>query len=274
MAAHVHVAKVSLQMIDDTEQRGKPVPALVRTKKILDALSAGGKPKGVSELARLLDLPKSTVHGLCHTLVDLGLMMRVGPSQFAVGPHVLSWANAFEGQSDLTQEFMRIADATDLISKQAINLSILTGDEVMYVACRRGTDPLGVSFRPGVRLPAPFTATGKAMMSTMRPEEVEAIFAGGWPEPWTKHSVPDLKTLMHELEETRERGYSIDDGQLRDAMVCFGAPVFSANEERAVAGIAIGLLSGEVNDASTALVSHAVLTLAQKLSQRLGGRRH
>ena len=258
-------------MIEDTEQRGKSVPALVRTKKILDALSTGGKPKGVSELARMLDLPKSTVHGLCHTLVDLGLMMRVGPSQFAVGPHVLSWANAFEGQSDLTQEFMRIAEATDLVSEQAINLSIMTGKEVMYVACRRGTDPLGVSFRPGVRLPAPFTATGKAMMSTMRPEEVEEIFSGDWPEPWTKRSVPDLKTLLRELEETRERGYSIDDGQLRDAMVCFGAPVFAAADDRAIAGIAIGLLSGEVNETSTAQVSHAVRTLAEKLSHRLGG---
>jgi len=259
-------------MIDETEQRGKAVPALVRTKKILDALSTGGKPKGVSDLARMLDLPKSTVHGLCHTLVDLGLMMRVGPNnQFAVGPHVLSWANAFEGQSDLTQEFMRIADANDLISKQAINLSILTGREVMYVACRRGTDPLGVSFRPGVRLPAPFTATGKAMMATMPTAEVEALFAEGWPDAWTKRSVPDLKTLMHELDETRERGYSIDDGQLREAMVCFGAPVFSASDDRAVAGIAIGLLSGEVNEASSNLVSHAVQSLANKLSHRLGG---
>lgn len=258
-------------MIDDTEQRGKAVPALVRTKKILDALSAGGKPKGVSELARMLDLPKSTVHGLCHTLVDLGLMMRVGPSQFAVGPHVLSWANAFEGQSDLTQEFMRIADANDLISKQAINLSILTGREVMYVACRRGTDPLGVSFRPGVRLPAPFTATGKAMMATMPAAEVEALFAEDWPDAWTRRSVPDLNTLMRELDETRERGYSIDDGQLREAMVCFGAPVFDASGTRAVAGIAIGLLSGEVNEASTNLVSHAVQALANKLSHRLGG---
>lgn len=258
-------------MMEEAEQRGKPVPALVRTKKILDALSTGGKPKGVSELARMLDLPKSTVHGLCHTLVDLGLMMRVGASQFAVGPHVLSWANAFEGQSDLTQEFMRIAEQTDLVSKQSINLSILTGNEVMYVACRRGSDPLGVSFRPGVRLPAAFTATGKAMMSTLPQGEVEHIMQGAWPEPWTKRSVRDLPALLNELEETRQRGYSIDDGQLRDAMVCFGAPVFGAADSRAVAGIAIGLLSGEVNEESTRQVSHAVRTLAAKLSHRLGG---
>jgi DNA-binding IclR family transcriptional regulator len=258
-------------MIHETEQRGKAVPALVRTKRILDALSVGGKPKGVSDLARMLNLPKSTVHGLCHTLVELGLLMRVGANQFAVGPHVLSWANAFEGQSDLTQEFMRIADANDLISKQAINLSILAGREVMYVACRRGTDPLGVSFRPGVRLPAPFTATGKAIFSTMPRDEVEALFADGWPEPWTKRSVPNLKAMMRELEETRAHGYSIDDGQLRDAMVCFGAPVFGASDDRAIAGIAIGLLSGEVNEASTKLVSHAVQALASQLSHRLGG---
>lgn len=261
-------------VIEEIEQRGKAVPALVRTKRILDALSEGGKPKGVSELARMLDLPKSTVHGLCHTLVDLGLMMKVGPSQFAMGPHVLAWANAFEGQSDLTQEFMRIAEATDLVSKQSINLSILTGREVMYVACRRGTDPLGVSFRPGVRLPAPFTATGKAIMSTMRPADVAELLSGEWPEPWTRRSVKSLDALMLELEETRARGYSIDDGQLRDAMVCFGAPVFNATDDRAVAGIAIGLLSGEVNDTSTAQVSHAVRTLAGKLSHRLGGGRN
>src|SRR6185437_8357787 len=117
----------------------------------------------------------------------------------------LSWANAFEGQSDLTQEFMRIADTIDpeLVSKEAINLSILTGAEVMYIACRRGTDPLGVSFRPGVRLPAPFTATGKAMMSTMQPEAVESIMGNAWPAPMTKTSVLSLDAFMRELEETR-----------------------------------------------------------------------
>jgi DNA-binding IclR family transcriptional regulator len=261
-------------MIEEPETHGKSVPALVRSKRILDALSDGGKPKGVSELARLLELPKSTVHGLCHTLVDLGLLMRVGTSQFSVGPHVLSWANAFEGQSHLTQEFMRIADATELISKEAINLSILTGSEVMYVACRRGTDPLGVSFRPGVRLPAPFTATGKAMMSTMRPDEVRRILAGTWPEPWTRRSVGSLDAFMAELEATKARGYSIDDGQLRDAMFCYGAPVFNATDEHAVAGLAIGLLSGEVNAESTARIVNAVQALAGGLSHRLGGRRN
>jgi DNA-binding IclR family transcriptional regulator len=86
--------------------------------------------------------------------------------------------------------------------------------------------------------------------------------------------VRSLDALMVELEETRARGYSIDNGQLRDAMVCFGAPVFNATDDHAVAGLAIGLLSGEVNEASTERVSRAVRLIADRLTHRLGGRRN
>ena len=262
-----------LQILDeDGAKKAKPVPAIVRTKMLLDALSGSAKPKGVSELSRDLALPKSTVHGLCHTLADLGLLLKVGPAQYAMGPHVLAWANAFEGQSDVTQEFMRLAEADVSVPDRAINLSILAGKEVMYVACRRGTDPLGVSFRPGVRLPAPFTATGKAMMSTMQADSVRKLFESGWPDPWTRKSVRSLDAFLSELEDVRTRGYSIDDGQLRDAMVCFGAPVFGAVDEQAVAGIAIGVLAGELDDGIAAVVSDAVRSLAASLSHRLGSR--
>jgi DNA-binding IclR family transcriptional regulator len=250
----------------------RPVPALVRAKRILDACSVGGRPKGVSDIAQSLQLPKSTVHGLCRTLVDLGLMMRIGQSQYAVGPHVLAWANAFENQSDLTQEFLRICEGTDFVPKETINLTILVGGEVMYVASRRGTHPLGVGFRVGMRLPAPFTATGKAIMSTMAPRAVDRIFASEWPQPWTQHSVRSLTEMHRELEEVRRRGYSVDNGQLRESMVCFGAPVFGPEEGPAIAGIAIGLLSDGVDKGMESTVIGAVRELAAQLSRRLGGR--
>ena len=59
------------------------------------------------------------------------------------------------------------------------------------------------------------TATGKAMFSTMPAAEVEALFADSWPEAWTRYSVPDLATMMRELEETRERRIARGHGLLR-----------------------------------------------------------
>ena len=247
----------------------KPVPALVRAKRILDALSEDSQPRGISDLARTLKLPRSTVHGLCRTLADLGLLVRVGATQFTIGPHVLSWANAFESQNSISRAFAEVAELVD--RPEAINLSILTGREVMYIACRQGSDPLGVRFREGLRFAAPFTATGKAMLSTMRDEQVVALLDGEWPAPLTPTSVQDVDGLLVELKQTRERGYSVDNGQLRDAMICFGAPVFAAGHGSvAVAGVAIAHLSGTDIEKVGAEIGGVVSRLAADLSVRLG----
>jgi DNA-binding IclR family transcriptional regulator len=90
-------------------------------------------------------------------------------------------------------------------------------------------------------------------------------------QPWTQYSARNLAALDQELEEVRQRGYSIDNGQLREAMVCYGAPVFSAGCGHAIAGIAIGLLSVDVTKSSEATMSGAVRELAARLAHRLGG---
>jgi DNA-binding IclR family transcriptional regulator len=256
-------------MDEDLGSALKPVPALVRAKRIMDVLAEGSQPRGVSDLARALDLPRSTVHGLCRTMTDLGLLVKVGAYQFAIGPQVLSWANAFEGQSSIAQAFAAIAESID--RPEAINLSILTGQEVMYIACRQGSDPLGVRFRAGLRFPAPFTATGKAILSTMKDADVAALFAEHWPDALTKASVTDMESLLAELDATRRRGFSVDNGELRDAMICFGAPIFAAGYgPTAAAGVAIGILSGKDVEEVGKEVGPVISRLAADISRRLG----
>jgi DNA-binding IclR family transcriptional regulator len=235
----------------------------------MDTLSQDSQPRGISDLARELELPRSTVHGLCRTMAELGMLTRVGATQFTIGPQVLSWANAFSSQNSITRAFTA---AAELVNRaEAINLSIRTGLEVMYIGCRQGSDPLGVRFREGLRFPAAFTATGKAILSTIADEDVIALFGDQWPAQLTSKSVPDVQSLLVELEQTRQRGYSIDNGQLRDAMICFGAPVFAAgNGSAAVAGVAMAHLSSTDIEAAGDDLGPVVSQLAADLSRRLG----
>ena len=251
----------------------RQVPALVRAKRILDHLSVDGRLSGVSELARSLSLPKSSIHGICKTLADLGVLARAGPNQFAIGPHVLAWSNAFQSQSSLTAEFQRMSMGDGPLSDEALNLTVLSGNSVLYVACRNGSSPLGLSFRTGMSLPAVFTATGKAMLSTYPSREVDSLFEGNWPKPMTRSSVRSLTALKRELAEVRQRGYSIDNGQLREGMFCFGAPVFAPDSKNAIAGLAVGLLSVDVNDDTFERYGNAVSEFAGELSRRLGAAR-
>ena len=245
------------------------VPALLRGCMVLDTVVAADKPPTVSDLARRLDLPKSTVHGLCATLVDLGLLRRRPDNTFRIGPHVMRWANAFTLQTDLTGEFAAFCDSLGPSREETLTLSVLEGRDVVYIGCRNSTAPLGVTFRIGMRLPAPFTATGKALLSTMADEEVRALFDGAWPAPLTARSVRNVEALLGELAACRARGYSIDDGQVREGMHCFGIPVRDASNH-VVAGIAVSLLTGKVSAATTRHGLQSIQNMAHALSVRLG----
>jgi DNA-binding IclR family transcriptional regulator len=247
----------------------KGVPALVRGTRVLDAVMASDRPLTVSDLARQLELPKSTVHGICATLLDLGLLARRNATAFLIGPRVMRYANAFLAQTDLTAEFGALWDSLTVLAEETITLSVLDGCEVVYIACRNSSSALGITFRIGMRLPAPFTATGKAILSTMPEGQVRKLLAGAWPAPLTSRSVTGIDALLRELAACRRRGFSIDDGQTREGMYCFGTAVRDSTN-LAVAGVAVSLLAARVDAATTALAAECVQTIASRLSARLG----
>ena len=252
-------------------------PAVGRAVRILDLVARNARPLTASELARDTGLPKSSLHGLCETLIQLRLLQRTGNGSLAMGPHVMTWANAFLAHTNILQEFYVAWQESGLFTMETITLSVLDGPDVVYIACQNGTRPLDVTFRNGMRMPAPYTATGKAMLSTLPDDEVRALLENTpWPLPLTRRSVSSLDALLPELDHCRQEGYSIDDAQVRDGMHCFGAAVFDASsQQRAVAGLAVSFLEVDlINPGRIAEVGRHIRTLADQLSARLGAPVH
>ncbi|WP_363502460.1 IclR family transcriptional regulator [Burkholderia sp. LMU1-1-1.1] len=255
----------------DTPQAAKNLaPAVMKAAQILDVFAQSNGPISLAELARTVDLPKSTLHTLCNTLVHLRLLHRLDTGQMSFGPHVMTWANAFLSRSDVTQEFFSVWNEVNVLPQETITLSVLDGGSVIYIACRNGNRPLGVTFRIGMRLPAPYTATGKAMLSTWPEHETRALYAKDWPQPLTPAGTPNLAAFLDEMNKIRDRGFSVDDGEVREGMHCFGAPVFDSTGGRAVAGVAVSMLSQEITPESELAAGNAIRLIADRLSQRLG----
>lgn len=258
------------QPIDDTGTEKVMAPAVVRATRVLDLISEASAPVSLADLARMLALPKSSLHGLCATLVQLRLIARLDDGTMTLGPHVMTWANAFLAKSDITQEFFAAWDDVNELPEETITLSVPDGNSVVYVACRNGSRPLGVTFRIGMRLPVPYTATGKAMFSTLSDEEVRSRLKAAWPAPLTAAGTPNVQAFIEELAEIRERGYSIDDGEVREGMHCFGAPVFDYTGTKAVAGVAVSMMAHEAGAVAQESAGRAIRRLADRLSQRMG----
>lgn len=245
-------------------------PAVSRAARVLDAIAEHSTPLSLAELARMLALPKSSLHGLCATLVNLRLVTRLENGQMTLGPHVMTWANAFLARSDITQEFYAAWDESKELPEETITLSVLDGSSVVYIACRNGARPLGVTFRIGMRLPVPYTATGKAMASTFSDHDIKARLQGAWPRPLTGNGPANLTDFLGQLDAVRARGYSIDAGEVREGMHCFGAPVFDSSGTHAVAGVAVSMLALDITPAAQDKAGRAIRRLADRLSERLG----
>jgi len=261
-----------MSKIAETDLSGNRAPALRRAVQILDVVSELTTPPTFSDIVTKLGLPKSSAHGLCAALVDLGMLIRTDAGTYRIGAHVMNWANAFLGQTDLVEEFQRLLQDRRELSDFTVTLTVLDGQQVVYVACSNSQAALGFTFRIGMRLPAPFTATGKAMLSTLDNEDLRRRFKAGWPQRLTAHSVASFEPLLQELALVRQRGYSVDNGQIREGMFCIGAPVYDFSGQ-VVAGLAVSMLAQEATELNVATIGKKLVDIASSLSARLGKRR-
>jgi DNA-binding IclR family transcriptional regulator len=246
------------------------VPAVTRALTLLDRLAQQREPMSLAQLTHELALPKSSVHGLCNTLMSFGYLRRQPDGAFLIGPRVMSLAEAFVSGTDVAQEFNALWADAGSAPEETVVLSVLSGGDALYVAVRNSARPLGLAFNVGMRLPAYLSGSGRAMLAFREPDEVRKLFAAGLHMHLTRKGPREIEALLKELALNRKRGYSIDDEAVREGVYSFGAPVFDASG-RAVAGVAVcinkALLGADRGDRHR----DAVLAVARTLSQRLGG---
>ncbi len=237
---------------------------------LLELLAQERMPMTLARLAGQLELPKSSVHAICHTLLGLGYLRRQGDAGFFLGPAVMPLADSFVSGTDIGQAFNAVWDDMGVPPEETMILSVLNGADVVYLAARAGSRPLGLAFRVGMRLPANLAASGRAMLAHLPAKDVLALYASARPvAPVTTGQPPTLEQLAAELAATRDRGYSVDDEGVRAGVFCIGAPVFDAFSA-VVAGVGICMQKAALDDQTLARHTDTVQRVAAALSRRLG----
>ena len=254
---------------------GPPVkggaPAVERAIVILRAVAAGHEALSLSALTDSLSLPKSSVLGICNTLVKGGLLRRTPEKTYRLGMGLVDLARNYLETSNPVDHFIEAWNSLEKVPEETVVLSVLEGTEVVYVACRNGTRGLSFNYRIGMRLPASCTASGKALLSTLPQDAVANLFHDPLPQLTTR-SAARLADLRRDLNTARQRGYAVDREETREGMCCIGAPVFTLSGRPATAAVAVSMLTAEFRSGQRQHVIDTVMTLARRLSDRLGAR--
>lgn len=199
-----------------------PVKSADRTLDILEALATAG-PSTLSELTRLLDIPKSSLHGILRTMAARG-WIEASQTRFRLGLRALQVGAAYLDADDTVGLLSGILDDLAARFGETTHLGRLDGPDITYVAKRESVHPLRLYSAIGRRLPAHATALGKALLAARPAAEVDALLPDPLPA-LTPHTITDRAALHAELASIRALGYAVDREENTEGIVCVARTV-------------------------------------------------
>ena len=240
------------------------------------AFVADGPEDGlpVADISRMLGISKSSTLATVRTLVAHGYLRPVEPGpRYRLGMSLIRLG-------DLTARQFPIAEICTPVLREITQQTRLTAraavaDEGFPLFVDRVDGPGTIRFHTplGRREPAHATAAGKAILSTMDPGDVRAMFRGTGLPGHTENTITSIETLLRELGATRERGYAVDDGEDVMGVVCVGAAFF--NHAGACAGaLSVTGLKADLPAERVADLGATMRRYADNVSLLAGGRRY
>jgi IclR family KDG regulon transcriptional repressor len=121
---------------------------------------------------------------------------------------------------------------------EVCQMGVLDGAHVLYIDKIQGEQTVQLVSKIGTRLPAIFSALGKAMLSQCTDEEIMALYPNGF-TPVTSRSVRSPQKLREQLNEIVAKGYAMDDREINEDTVCFAVPLWQKG--RILAAISVSL---------------------------------
>ncbi len=207
----------------------KGAQTLMRALDILDEVIAG--PVRAVDLARTLDMSKTTAHRLAHALRSRGYLS-VTREGFALGPKLLQLGALAEEQTD----FVRLAHP--LIERLSEQTGFCTfvgqreDDWSRHLDRVVGTQRLRVATAPGDRRPIAETGLGKALLLDENPETLAALYQKSRNGQATDF---DLTQWLAAMKESQTKQIVLHDSELGDAVRSIAAPVRNAKGEICIA---------------------------------------
>lgn len=208
------------------------VQSVTRTLDILEALAFAEEELSLNRLQAQLSLPPSTLHRLLGTLIERGYVEQNSDNHhYGPGLKILEIAEAAKRNTrfelgHVVRPFLE--RLTDDIGETS-NFVIRKDDSVVYVEQVSSQHSVRMFTEVGHRAPLYCTGAGKAIISCLPADAVEAYLSTVALEQLTPHTLASIEALTRDVSCIRERGFAVDNEEFELGVRCVAAPILDAS---------------------------------------------
>lgn len=252
-----------------TDDETPLIQSVDRAARILRLLSE--QPElGVSDIARTLDVHRSTAFRLLATLEAHHLVEQHTPrGLYRLGIGVLGMAAAVSRRIDLSRDAQLICDRMADELGETANVAILEDRAAVNVSQTMSSQRIAVLRQYiGQRTPLHATSTGKVLLAHAPSTIRESVLAGTLTR-FTPTTIVDPGLLRAELDAVRDQGWAAADAEWEPDTAAVAVPVVGRSGA-VVAALSVTAPSFRMAPARFAEVAEALTAGAGDLSRRLG----
>lgn len=193
------------------------VQSLERGLAVIRAFDADHPELTLSEVARATGLTRAAARRFLHTLVELGYV-RTNERLFALRPRILELGHAYLSSLGLSEVATPHLEALVATVHESSSVSVLDGDEVVYVARVPTRRIMTVVISVGTRFPAYATSMGRVLLADQSDEWLDGYLASAQLRSLTRRTITDPDRLRAELMRVREQGWALVDEELEEGL--------------------------------------------------------
>lgn len=247
------------------------VRSVIRALKCLTYLSEHQDGVVLADVVRDLRIPKTTAYYILQTLVAEDFTDKDSHGAYRLGILSFRVGYAYISQLHITDQFHEVAKRVVAKTGETVQLGILEGARVIYIAKEEGTHQVRLVSKVGSSLPAHTTALGKVLLAGIAPESLAALYPPNTKlERLTKHSITSLKLLTNQLKAAHQNGYAQDCEETSLDLQCFAAPVIG-ERGHVIAAISVSSPTNRVNAERRDLLITVIKEAAAQFSYLMGG---
>lgn len=243
--------------------------SVVRSIEILALISQSKEGLSLNDLVEQTSIPKTTAYEILLMLLETGMIQavegkaklyQIGLKAFVIGHMYL------ENMDLVTESKPIVTEVSQKLNKTAF-IAVLEGTQIIYLYKHEPDNVPIYTANIANREDAYCTSLGKAIMAFMPGFDQEPLIKSMKYRQRTPRTIMSSDELRKELKITKERGYSIDNREILDFVLCQGAPIFN-HKGRVVAAISTAGLYSDNRD--TEYEGNILVEAADKISCRLG----
>jgi IclR family acetate operon transcriptional repressor len=230
---------------------------------VLEALADADTPPTLSELAELTALPMPTIHRLLRFLTTHGYVRQEPSKRYVLGLAMIRFGqSASRGLDSWAAPHL-----AGLVAKygETANMAMLEGDSVVYVAQVPSPRAVRMFTEIGHVVMPHCTGVGKAILSMLSDQQVTDLLRRTGMPSHTDHTLTTPEQVLAAMQQVRELGYAVDDGEQEPGVRCVAVPLAGLPF---LAAISVSGPSSRVLVEDVARIAPDLLEVAADISRR------